>query len=344
VLEDIEVEPKKKSIVNTHNVIPTQKYNGPTGSSTTHVCFYCKGKGHLVVDCFKFKGTKIKEKYEFLKKNGICYCCLLGKHLLKDCTKKRVCGTNGCSREHHKLLHFNTASSEASSSTEATVHSINSNLHSTLFQLIPVTIYSRGRQVDTWAFLDCGSSESFISRVLANDLGMSGVRNGLTMTWTDGSTQTDPDSEIVSFRISGLNNLKSFWIKGVRTIRPQCLPKPVANLNEICKRFNHLSDLSFPDAKPKCAGILIGISHMKLMMSLESREGSWNQPVAIRTRLGWSVCGKLSDIERNNDSFVGHICRCEVVDEINDNLLKNFFTTESFGLHQRNLYRFLKRR
>ena len=43
-------------------------------------------------------------RYEKAKELKLCFCCLAGKHAVKDCTYK-ACGVEGCSRRHHQLLH-----------------------------------------------------------------------------------------------------------------------------------------------------------------------------------------------------------------------------------------------
>ena len=45
-----------------------------------------------------------KARYEKAKELKICFCCLAGKHVVKDCTY-RADGVKGCNRQHHRLLH-----------------------------------------------------------------------------------------------------------------------------------------------------------------------------------------------------------------------------------------------
>ena len=70
---------------------------------TGHDCPSKDGK-HPLWKCEKFLKMTCQARYEKAKELKLCFCCLAGKHVAKDCTYK-VCGVKGCSRRHHRLLH-----------------------------------------------------------------------------------------------------------------------------------------------------------------------------------------------------------------------------------------------
>lgn len=71
---------------------------------------------------------------------------------------------------------------------------------------------------------------------------------------------------------------------------------------------------------------------MKLSLPLESREGGAQEPTATRTRLGWSVCGTTINSNSSFRSFSSyHICECSSDANLHD-MMKQFFSTESFGV------------
>jgi hypothetical protein len=146
-------------------------------------------------------------------------------------------------------------------------------------------------------------------------------------------TQRDNDSKIVSLEISSPFGGRKFHIQNVRTISQLNLPSPSLNLLESLKNYDHLKDLSIPDVPFTTPGILIGLQHVKLTLSYEIREGTWNEPVATLTRLGWAIYGKLgSNIPEKSTVATCHICECTSLDPHLHDLVKKFFTTESFGV------------
>jgi hypothetical protein len=264
-IEEEPVASGKKSQVNVHSVSQSSS-SGSKGPSKDLGCSYCGRQGHLVTDCFKFKGLNVKLKYDFLKSKGICFICLLGKHLSSNCREGKKCGEKGCNGNHHSLLHYGRNQGQSSKASEpvraergkggeagcskdpfsTVVHSMVAESNTVLFQLLPVSLYNGKIKVDTWAFLDSGSSDTFLSNELAKSLNLKGKQCEIQLAWTDGSTQVERESELVSLKISGFNSLKRFSVKNVRTIKPQCLPQPDQDINGICQRFERLKDLKFP--------------------------------------------------------------------------------------------------
>ena len=69
-------------------------------------CLCCK-QAHDLTNCQRFKDISLSQRCRILKRNNICYHCLLGDHLMPDCMTDRgaECGVEGCKLYHHKLLH-----------------------------------------------------------------------------------------------------------------------------------------------------------------------------------------------------------------------------------------------
>ncbi|XP_058827533.1 uncharacterized protein LOC131687460 [Topomyia yanbarensis] len=69
---------------------------------TTETTFKCK-HAHPLFKCDQFLGMEAKQRFEFVKKHGLCINCLKGSHLAKNCSSS--CCRN-CSKKHHTLLHL----------------------------------------------------------------------------------------------------------------------------------------------------------------------------------------------------------------------------------------------
>jgi len=60
-----------------------------------------------------------------------------------------------------------------------------------LFRILPVTLYGAGRQVDTYAVLDEGSSVTMIDDELQRDLGVRGNHRQLNILWFGGTASRE---------------------------------------------------------------------------------------------------------------------------------------------------------
>jgi hypothetical protein len=153
-----------------------------------------------------------------------------------------------CKEFHHKLLHKSSQQDKDSVKNEFTgVHHL-SHSSEICYRLLPVKLSHNNYSVNTWAFLDDGSGMTMISRDIASQLNVSGPRASLCLSWTNGMTQRDNDSEIVSLEISSSFGGRKFHIQNVRTISQLNLPSPSLNLLESLKNYDHLKEISIPEA------------------------------------------------------------------------------------------------
>uniref|UniRef100_A0A182PWL6 Integrase catalytic domain-containing protein n=1 Tax=Anopheles epiroticus TaxID=199890 RepID=A0A182PWL6_9DIPT len=116
-----------------------------------------------------------------------------------------------------------------------------------LFRMVPVTLHHKNNHVDTYAFIDEGSTLTMIEKHLAEELGVHGYREPLDLLWTG---------------------------------------------NDEANHFDHLKGLplsTYNREKPK---LILGIDNLKLIVPLKVREGNEQEPIAAKTRLGWTVYGE----------------------------------------------------
>ncbi|XP_058448889.1 uncharacterized protein LOC131428849 [Malaya genurostris] len=80
-------------------------------ATSDHVvkCVACK-HAHLLFQCDVFRGMSPQQRFELVKKHGICINCLKGQHFATNCTGG-VC--KYCNQKHHTLLHLGPAPSHA---------------------------------------------------------------------------------------------------------------------------------------------------------------------------------------------------------------------------------------
>ena len=74
-------------------------------TSSFRRCKICNGK-HGIWSCEVFQRMDINNKWNAVKKEKLCFCCLVDDYYSKDCKRRRKCGVQDCDKGFHKLLHF----------------------------------------------------------------------------------------------------------------------------------------------------------------------------------------------------------------------------------------------
>ncbi|KFD60240.1 hypothetical protein M514_27583 [Trichuris suis] len=67
-------------------------------------CVHCRQCHHLQ-HCAQFNVLPVQERIYIVKKSKLCFSCLEGGHVARNCKKRKICGIDGCTRKHHNLLH-----------------------------------------------------------------------------------------------------------------------------------------------------------------------------------------------------------------------------------------------
>ena len=119
---------------------------------------------HKIYQCDMFKGMSPERRFKYATENHLCFNCLLSSHRAQDCTRNSMCNVQGCKYKHSRLLHFDLA--------QTTVKSVNNNAcydvqTSVYVPMVPVIVNG---SYHTWALLDTGPTNTFMSRKLVTDL------------------------------------------------------------------------------------------------------------------------------------------------------------------------------
>nr|XP_044248764.1 uncharacterized protein LOC123002519 [Drosophila takahashii] len=283
------------------------------GVVNTHVvrkaCKVCLKNCGSVQECRKFLEMTTSDRWKMTRRLGLCWRCF-SNHTVQSCGMAGTCGLEGCQQKHHPLLHR-----ESREGVQA-----NCNAHrqdaaaAVLFRVVPVTLYSNGNQVNTHAFLDDGSSLTLIDEPLLAALGVKGQRQPLCMQWTAGMHRYEDESVRVDLQISGAGMTKVYNLRDVHSVKALDLPAQTLDVDHLKNKYKHLRHLplgGYAGAQPR---LLIGLNNCGLGRALRTREGSLEEPIAEKTRLGWTVKGggttSSTDAEIRR-YHVFQICACE---------------------------------
>ncbi|XP_062704646.1 uncharacterized protein LOC134286949 [Aedes albopictus] len=328
------IKREKTGFVNAHSTDDEQKDETRTQSRTElRPCIYCQLDGHKIRDCIKFKGCPIGERWKFVEEHNLCQRCLAG-HGKWPCRTKQPCEFDNCKEMHHKLLHPGKSANVAPNPVEpqsGTVSTHRQETCGTLFRILPVTLEAKGKSITIFAFLDDGSELTLLESSIASELGLDGESGTLCLQWTCNVTRNEETSRRVELNISNHNNQTKYPLSDVRTVESLGLPKQTLDYKNLSRQYPYLDGLpveSYAEVYPQ---MLIGLDNIKLTVPLSRREGRNGEPVATKTRLGWTICGGHANQSGPNHIHV-HGCHRKTSQDLHE-LVKDYFNMETVGIN-----------
>lgn len=308
-------------------------------------CHNCQLPGHRLEDCRKFARLMVSRRWTVVRIRKLCFCCL-EPHFLEECDNKSECNVNGCHEFHHPLLHsapsteakeaskksndedasgsrkrtnvtsieatpttqtLEAATEQASTPVQSHSHTMTNTIH---FQIVPITLISGTNSVHTFAFLDSGSEITLIEEQLVAELNILGKCEPLTLQWTGNVTRKEADSKRVDMEITGTaGRTQKYPLINARTVKELNLPKQSISVKWLAQ-LEHLKTLPLECYAQARARVLIGLDNFQLMAPLMMREGAWHEPIAVKTRIGWTLFG-------------GNACHDQAVKCINTHEMSN---------------------
>ena len=261
---------EKDSIDSSRNTVPR--------------CSICR-EDHFVSNCQKFLSMSCSDRWSSARAHGLCFRCLCGKHIGRDCKQKKQCGIQGCNNSHHRLLHRGIDVSTEPEPREP----FKDNVHS--FRTVPVILRNGNRSTKINALLDDASSKSYLNSDVAYRLGLSGHPETVNVSVVNGGTEKI-DSMSVDVRLQSVDGAIDHFIM-VNTADSVTGDVQVVDWSNEAGKWPHLKDIPFPKlADSGHIDMLIGLDHPDLHFSMCDIRGKRENPSARNTPLGWTcVCG-----------------------------------------------------
>ena len=313
-------------------------------------CSICNGDCKATHECRKFLNLSPEDRWKMVKTLKHCFSCLRAGHQVQSCNFKNIlCGTNGCTMFHHRLLHFqaqnthtNTQNGKESDSQPSQHGPRNCHVHGNttkiFFQILPIHIHVNGKSHKTYAFFDDGANVSMMDKDFAHELGLHGTTTRLELQWLN-DRRVHEESEVVQLTISGTDpRAEKYHIQKIFTTKNLSLPKQSCQIGEFAKspKTAHLKKLNienYSNVQPK---LILSLNHAFLTVPIEKPIVCENGgPIAIKTRLGWLLYGPVQEEEFDASNRVMHVRFCE--EKINyienmNSMMKNYFDMETLGV------------
>jgi hypothetical protein len=275
-------------------------------SAEVRKCLFCE-KGHESKDCGKASTMTYEEKKSKMDQRKCCFACLRTGHGVKKCKTFVRCQI--CSKRHYVVVCPELASIRSSpqkssngesSSREEVKNLTAASSHGTvLLQTLRVKLHGpRGAKV-VRALIDSGAQRSYILNSTAIDLGLSSTGTQQLAHAVFGGQVTERRShnqhEVRIESVRGSNQLVLSLLGQERICNT--LPRiPKGSwLNQLKKEGVFLTDLQPGSLEIEvlfgadaCAHLFTGIIK-KIQESI----------IAVDTKLGWTVMGRLENLEES---------------------------------------------
>ncbi|UYV80197.1 hypothetical protein LAZ67_18001986 [Cordylochernes scorpioides] len=301
-------------------------------------CILCKSRHHPLYMCNLFCKMPLKEKLNVVKGHKLCFNCLRKGHFSWNCRLNQRCKV--CKGKHHTMIHYDKPSTEgASAQVENTTpkeHESAINLTNTqqancndshvLLATARIKIKNGlGKLCTCRALLDSGSQVTMITKGCCERLGLV-QRKSDRMIIGVGGTPVQHSSSTVSVTFCPLNNSEEFSVEAVVT---GVLTSEIPNFRLKDPNWPTLKNLKLADPEfyiQAPIDMILGADiYTELMLngSISIGEGL---PMAINTRLGWVLLGKIMGTSESNTE----VCNLSLQSEPElEFVMKRFWEIES---------------
>ena len=175
----------------------------------------------------------IDKRCDYVKTNNLCVLCLSNDHLMSECRSTYLCKINNFGEKHSSSLHV-YPDVQLPSLTSSVRSNDNPDVYMpTVHVVIDGTFH-------TCALLDTGSSTTFCSKRLVDELKLQGAKMSYKLQTLHGSK--DRFSKAVDFQVSSKDGTECLYLKNVLVVDDISVEN--SSISDP-SRYPHLKDLHF---------------------------------------------------------------------------------------------------
>lgn len=271
-------------------------------------CGFCR-EDHPMWRCDKFSSLPYAEKRNATRRQGLCDNCYNRGHVSKECPRRKFCSIQGCTLryKHSTLLHPPNPTTQVAQYSGSAVQAPVTQSYATpsgstysstsgaavCLKVVPVRIIRNEQSFETYALLDNCSDITVCSSNLIDRLGIRrATREKIQITTVNGKKESK-DAAKTSLRIEAVNGGQGIQLENVWAIDELNIPTDSVARQSDIDRIPHLRGINLPRTTADKVEILIGSDHPAVFWTLEERRGGHNDPVAVKTILGWTAIGPV---------------------------------------------------
>ena len=302
----------------------THQVTGRSDNSKAQKCPRCNYP-HRLEKCHLFQRAAVGGRLAFVNGHKLCQLCLKSGHHVSACRSDFVCGVDGCTQKHNRLLH--SSPTEATGAVTGRVGVAAKSDDGSAFGMTYVFVTTvNGESLRLNVLMDSGSNTTMVRESLLRRLGLTGQPSDLNVAGALGikSSHLSTMVEVPFQTVEGVD----FEIKAFAVPEP-CDPIPHVDWPKLKNNWSHMSDLPLSKVGGR-VDLLIGHDNNYFLTSQETREGTRFQPSASRTRLGWVATGPIGDSNGSLSARV-HLTIGNNADQKLNELFGEFLNTESYG-------------
>ena len=339
----------------SENLPISNKHPNPTTQKSVGGKCYSCGAAHRLERCPDFMSKSVRERIILARYKGLCLNCLRKGHFATQCQSSFRC--KQCQQLHHSLLHKTTEDKEgagvnlhgnsdpkeqanANATTTEPIAPIEITSHTysmtsrtkVALQVVPVKIMNNdGHSVTTYALLDTGSEETFLSKTISDRLGLE-VKNCSTLAVCTLSGESSVKVGQANVQVKAVDNHedRTLTIENVKVIDNLTITTTRAR---DLSQWPHLKDLKIQDVEDNQVTMLIGANVPEAQVHEECRRGRSGEPYAVRTVLGWAVLGPVN-VANGSSSQVANVNFVKYGDELSDQQMRQFLRLDDIDMNR----------
>lgn len=277
-------------------------------------CPYCSNNLHNLDDCSNFSYLTKQQQKQWVINNSRCWRC--GRsHQAAQCHLRVSCSI--CKGKHLKALHdVNTKTGEqakgekpiaetlcglVNSSTDILYLDRKAGCNQALLKVSKVLLCNSSHTLETYAIIDDGSEQTILLQEAAVKLKLQGPSESFTLRTVRQDLQVIQGSS-VSFTISPASQHERIYkIGGAFTAAQLGLAEHTYPVERLQSKSRYLRKLPLPEIKCAQPLLLIGSDFPHLITPIQPvRLGPPGGPVAVKTRLGWTLQGPTKCLPLRN--------------------------------------------